>query len=196
MKILAIIFAGLGVPISVLGLALAALASGSRGGGSTAFWAIVVAIAPWAIAGFFWTKSKAIGRAEFNQFVSSNLTKVDFSDWFDASGIAIDLASRKIVLANKNKWKAYDFDDIREWKSSFQSGGSIQTFGNIGTTGHMQAAANNIGAAAGNYMASGLFIRVRDIDYPEWHIMGASKQQATRWFEILEQNLNERATIQ
>jgi len=189
MKVLALICLGLGFPLGLGGLLVAALAAGTNNG--AAFLGVIVAVTPFALFWYFWMKSAGVGRKAFNQFVSQNIARPDYSEWFDGSGIAMDVAGRRIILANKKLQKTYGFDDIREWRSSFHSGGTTQAFGNIGATGHMRVGAANAGALVGNYMASGMFFLVRDIQHPEWQITGIGKKDAARWFEILQQHLNE-----
>ena len=39
---------------------------------------------------------------------------------------------------------------------------------------------------------SGLFISVRDIENPEWHVKFRDKSILNKWYEILQQEINER----
>jgi hypothetical protein len=152
----------------------------------------LVAIAPWVLAYVFWKKSVGKGKDTFDQFVQQNL-KPDYRDWFDASGIALDITNQKIALCDKKACKVYGFADIREFRSSFQTGGQVMAFGNVGVNANMQMATANLGTMLKNYSSSGLFIRVRDIDHPEWQMTGIKEKQAKRWMEIFEQHVNEGA---
>lgn len=189
MRILAFICLILGIPISIIASLIVAISSGP--GKGRILWPIVMFAIPFVLFIYFWMKSAGVGRKAFEQFVRQHLKKVDYSEWFDGSGIAIDVTNRKIVLARKKLQKIYDFAEIRAWRSSFHSGGTTQLFGHAGPAVQMQAGIANLGVLAGNYMESGLFLRVKDIEHPEWQITGISEQQAVRWFEILEQHLND-----
>ncbi len=188
MKVLSIICMAVGIPLSIVGLLVFAISLGNPRGEATL--GLVMALAPWGLAYIFWKMAGTKGREAFDQLIKQNL-KPDLTDWFDASGIAMDIKARKIAVASKNACKIYDFDDIRGFRSSFQSGGQVQAFGNVGVNANMQMAAANIGTGLRNYSQSGLFVRVRDVDHPEWQIQGIDAKHAARWMEIFEQYVNE-----
>ena len=79
---------------------------------------------------------------------------------YDNTGLALDTATRTIHLKNKETAKSYSFDDVREWKYNVQTGGEIIN-GSVGT---------NYGIHLKNKAQSGLFIMMRDIEYPQWRI--------------------------
>lgn len=99
-----------------------------------------------------------------------------------ASGIALNPATRQIALIEGPRRKAYSFDDIREWETSHETAGTV-----VG--GGFQGAVANISAGAAAAQRSGMFIVVRDIDYPKWRIVMPAKEHA-RWMEIMRQVVN------
>lgn len=100
-----------------------------------------------------------------------------------ACGIALNPATRQIALIEGGVRKAYSFGDIREWQTIHETAGQV-----IG--GGLQGAVTNIGNNAAAAQRSGLFIVVRDIDYPKWRIVMPQKEHA-RWMEIMRQIVNE-----
>ena len=79
---------------------------------------------------------------------------------------------------------------MREWRTHLSTGGEVFAAGNIGFTGISSVAAQNARVARDNRQASGLFVRVRDIDRPEWRIDMPSEKNQKRWMEILRQTIN------
>jgi len=107
-----------------------------------------------------------------------------YQDYNHSTGIAVT-SNQKLVLATGKKTKSYDFRDVRQWRISIQNGGVVLGGGVNG------AILNGMEAkrAAGN---TGLFVSVRDIENPEWHIRFVDKAMLNKWYEILQQEINER----
>ena len=104
------------------------------------------------------------------------------------SGIAIDPVGRVVHLAADGVYKRYGFGDIRTWSTNMHTGGLYMTGGLAGV-------AANLATQRQNAENSGLFVEVKDIDYPLWKIRFAEKNvkdfemQLARWSEILRQHL-------
>lgn len=111
---------------------------------------------------------------------------------WDGTGIAIDLMNRSIILMQQIKGqkitRAYSFNNIREW--TYQIGK------------YTYVAVNKSPSELDNLIDkkfdTGLIIRVKDIDYPEWYIRFKYKitsmtteQELKRWMEIITQCVNE-----
>lgn len=99
------------------------------------------------------------------------------------TGIAIDPASKKIALMRRGKRKIYDFADVRDYRWSIQQGGGYSGVGPL----DFSALGENMRISRNNRENTGLFIRVRDIEVPEWQILFRRKSEMQRWYEILQQ---------
>lgn len=120
----------------------------------------------------------------------SQFENIQYSNEFANTGIAIDGANQKIHLMENGFTKTYSFSDVRDWKTNLQTGGHI--YGG-GAQGMLANSATN----AGNVKSSGLFISVKDIEHPEWHVklcLPGNKEDRkihARWMEIMKQTINE-----
>lgn len=100
------------------------------------------------------------------------------------TAIAVDPVGRRIKLKEGRSVKEYDLKDVRGWRTNRQSGGTT-------VHGGMAGFMHNVNAAAENTRASGIFVSVRDIDFPEWRIKLYDRKSQARWMEILDQAVNE-----
>ena len=91
------------------------------------------------------------------------------------------------LLALISKDKSYDFNAVREWRTSIQTQGVV--YG-----GGLQGAMANAAEASRAAQNTGLFLLVKDIEDPEWHIKIRNKKVLSKWYEILHQELNERTS--
>lgn len=110
-----------------------------------------------------------------------------FKHFYGKTGIAVDTAKREIHLKDHSHYKVYSFDEIRSWETNSQSGGMI--YG-----GGLNVLAANLANQRANRESTGLFIKVKDVDFPQWKIEfppASAKRELTRWMEILQQTLNE-----
>ena len=108
--------------------------------------------------------------------------KYSFSN--SGTGIAISPERKIVKLKLKNNVKEYPFSDVRKWETNISSGGHIMG-------GGTQVLGHNIRTNRKNKVESGLFIKVKDIDNPEWRIAMMNKKEQNRWMEILQQTMNE-----
>jgi hypothetical protein len=141
-----------------------------------------------------------------------NYTKrIDMNDWlktvsncpykyaYDDTGIAIDAANHSVILIQHiNKLpitKIYPFNNIREWSYEIPGVDTVKTFGPIHASTAMGVFAHNWAAQKQAHSNTGLFIRVKDIDYPEWFIKFEAttnvKKDLLRWMEIFNQYIND-----
>lgn len=104
--------------------------------------------------------------------------------------IGIDLDNRRVLLQGffgaEQHRKEYSFADIRSWRTNVQKPGRF-----VG--GGLQGGAANALERSDAYRASGLFLEVRDIDFPEWQIVFSHKtmhQDLNRWAEIMRQTVD------
>ncbi|HYG30836.1 MAG TPA: DUF4755 domain-containing protein [Allosphingosinicella sp.] len=90
--------------------------------------------------------------------------------------------------------KEYKYADVRTWEFKVMSGGAIRPIGNIGTNAMIGVAVANYMQGKQNEAETGLFIGVRDIEFPEWHILFPADKgrdlELKRWMEILRQEVN------
>lgn len=114
----------------------------------------------------------------------------------DGSAIGLDAARRQIFLRDAQKRsKEYPFDSVRSWRIHHQETGKTEVIPGgsfaqqMGALGMAHRA--NRDATRTDRESNGLFIRVKDIDSPEWHIGMQSASDQSRWHEILTQYINE-----
>lgn len=110
------------------------------------------------------------------------------------TGIAIDPVGRVVRLKNGRTVKEYPFTDVREWVRQLATGGEVMGVYGAGAaaigTGSA-AIGHNIRQARENKKNTGLFIKVADINHPQWRIDMRSEKSQHRWMEILQQTINE-----
>lgn len=106
----------------------------------------------------------------------------------DGSGVAVNRQAKTISLRLGEKWKTYSFADVRGWETNKERAGQVVA-GNV--TGAMAALGPNLRASMEAAAASGLFVTVKDIDYPKWRVAMGNPATQARWMEILRQSINE-----
>ena len=133
-------------------------------------------------------------QAGLNKFVSNFLTLAGSADekftyLTEDAGIAVDQKTRHVVLAKAEKLKRYPFSEIREWLTQEQTAGSSYAVGG-NAMGVVLAGTQSMAAHSAAARNSGLTIRVKDMDHPEWFFQ-MDKPTRARWFEIFTQMVNE-----
>ncbi|WP_312260008.1 DUF4755 domain-containing protein [Limnohabitans sp.] len=131
--------------------------------------------------------------AQFHEYLQK-IENCKYLHHYKRTAIAVDPKQQKLHLYADENGKTYDFSDVREWKYAYLTGGQI-----LGAAPNLASAAQTIGANNHNHRnnvnGSGLFIEVRDIDHPKWHIQFQynkhMEKELLRWMEILRQSINE-----
>lgn len=185
---------------------IASMFSGKGDGGImnwlfTSFWVLLIA-SPALLK--IWATKKANQVAES---INTQISKIfgsaipRFNHFENNSVIMLHSDKSEILLANpQGVVKTYPYSAIREWEIRAETAGEQSSVMVTGTSGAAaaQGAMMGISAAMANSKAqaqaaanTGLYISVKDIDYPEWRISMASQSDRKRWFEILNQAINE-----
>lgn len=116
---------------------------------------------------------------------------------FNDCEIRLDKNKQEVFLKNSEGANTYSFNDIKEWSYNITHGGEI-------SGGGLKGISENGKTLGQNIAETGLFIRVKDIKNPEWHIqfyprndsfnsrkgLNDLKAQLNQWMEIFDQNLN------
>ena len=116
---------------------------------------------------------------------------------FNECEIRLDTNKKEVFLKNEKGAKTYSFDDIKEWSYNITYGGEVASAG-------LSSIRENGKTLGQNLSETGLFIRVKDVRKPEWHIrfyprnsafnshngLNDLKAQLNQWMEIFDQNLN------
>ncbi|KLF50989.1 MULTISPECIES: DUF4755 domain-containing protein [Enterobacteriaceae] len=116
---------------------------------------------------------------------------------FNDSEIRLDKNKQEVFLKNSAGAKTYSFNDIKEWRYNITYGGEVAGAG-------LSSIRENGKTLGQNIADTGLFIRVKDVRKPEWHIrfyprndafnssngLNDLKTQLNQWMEIFDQNLN------
>lgn len=154
-----------------------------------------------------WSIELAVGRAQANNKGMDEWRRLTqglrHAHSYKSSGIALDEGKEVIHLmrgaAHNQRGapgpfiKSYPFDDIRKWRYNVQEGGGMMAIGNPGLAGALQVVGQERANKARNRAASGFFVEMKDIDYPEWQIYFADARlnaEVTRWMEIMRQVVN------
>ena len=116
---------------------------------------------------------------------------------FNDCEIRLDKNKQEVFLKNSAGAKTYSFNDIKEWRYNITYGGEVAGAG-------LSSIRENGKTLGQNIADTGLFIRVKDVRKPEWHIrfyprndafnssngLNDLKTQLNQWMEIFDQNLN------
>jgi hypothetical protein len=139
------------------------------------------------------------GRINMDSWIGSK-NNCRYKHAFDGFGIAVDTDQAMLyVTSPKEGPHSYPFSSVREWGydiPGYDSTVIVGRGGGVGMAGaRMGAATQNILNAAKAEDQTGFWVRVKDIDYPEWFIrFQKSKNVETelkRWMEIFQQYINE-----
>lgn len=170
-------------------------------GGYSIFWSAGLLWMPVSAILFFTALNSSMLR-------TSNRATVDnFNDNNDGcyshtlfhSSMHIDSRKQKITLKDGNNEKIYSFDDIKSWRYNISHGNTIEGAGLSLTTANI----NNMRTAE-NRARTGFFIKLRDIQSPEWQIHFFPKEgsfksqkgikdlekQMNHWMEVFDQIIN------
>lgn len=122
------------------------------------------------------------------------ILEADYKHIYKASAIALNKNKKTLFLAVGDVKKSYSFVDVRKWSYEILTGGQI-IGGSLNVANGLHSAIVNTRTRKENIEKSGLFIEVRDIEYPKWQIRFEDdknmESQLLRWMEILRQNINE-----
>jgi len=117
---------------------------------------------------------------EFGSFAGNPDPKFLYT--YEKSGIALNEADSELILGKDKAFKKYAFHDVREWEIKHFTPGRVEG-------GGLQGISAQVGEIYRAKANSGLFIRMKDIEYPHWSIIMDINQQ-NRWYEILNQKIN------
>lgn len=116
---------------------------------------------------------------------------------FNDCEIRLDTNKQEVFLKNSEGANTYSFEEIKEWSYNITYGGEVAGTG-------LSSIRENGKTLSQNIADTGLFIRVKDVRKPEWHIqfyprndsfnsrkgINDLKAQLNQWMEIFDQNLN------
>ncbi|HDU3948229.1 TPA: DUF4755 domain-containing protein [Citrobacter freundii] len=116
---------------------------------------------------------------------------------FNDCEIRLDTNKKEVFLKNSEGENTYSFEEIKEWSYNITYGGEVAGAG-------LSSIRENSKTLSRNIADTGLFIRVKDVRKPEWHIrfyprndsfnsrkgINDLKTQLNQWMEIFDQNLN------
>lgn len=103
------------------------------------------------------------------------------------SGIFISKDKKAICLYRGRIAKLYDIDKIRGHRTSLIEPDKHFTVGRVSLKAAADTMHANNRAARRAEEQSGIFIQIKDVDFPEWHINMTNKKDQSRWHEILTQ---------
>lgn len=83
---------------------------------------------------------------------------------YETSAIAVGPVKRKLFLVSGSKIKLFDFKDVREWSYK------VITKNNVYRGAGLLGQLDNLVSSDMIVEGAGLFIKVRDVDNPGWHV--------------------------
>ena len=144
-------------------------------------------------AGWLVVKAMKEGRATTKTNpLKDRISSFNYNHFYDNSGIGIDSSAKEIHLISRGEYKVYPFSKIRNWETNIATGGLTRSAPSL--TSAMAATADNLRQQRENKLNTGLFLEIKDVDYPKWRIAFPPKdigRQLERWMEILRQEVNE-----
>jgi len=143
----------------------------------------------------------ASDKKKMEAFLLSLPASCNYKYAWDKDAIGIDATNKIIHLKSSFSGqpvsKVYSFVDVREWGYEIPGYETTNIIGNAGASAHLQVGAQNIVSLLSSTKGTGLWLKVKDIDFPMWFInFGHNpainvKNELQRWMEILQQNINE-----
>jgi Domain of unknown function (DUF4755) len=154
-------------------------------GGAQFLGLVLIMWSGWCLLRIFTSTSGALTNE-----ISAKFSNFKYKHIHEKTGIAIDTDKQEVHLKVDDHYKVYKYNEIRTWESSLSTGGQVYGKG-------LSVIAANVSTARQNANSTGLFIKVKDIDFPEWKIsfpLKSAKNDMNRWMEILSQTVNESAS--
>lgn len=112
-----------------------------------------------------------------------------FAHYEDQSGVALDKEGKRILLMVRDVSKVYGYGDLRSWE--IRVGGRAVAMVGGGMLAGVAAGAASMGAAQRAAAQTGLYLSVRDVQYPLWRVAMLNGGMRARWMEIMRQEVNE-----
>jgi len=139
-----------------------------------------------------WDLRRTKARKNASQKIIKDLCGGSFPRFhhFEAmTGVTLNESKSEIILTNrKGMVKSYPYSFIRAWEIKEETPGQVISGALVGS---ISAGAANARSGAQARRNTGLFIQVKDIDYPEWRVSMFGRNDRKRWFENLNQSINE-----
>lgn len=199
------VLSGMIVSFGTIGALIFSIALGMDQSSWTVFW--VTLLIGCVVVVFAAVKVHSVGRVNMQGWLDEHAACA-YTYAYDGCGIAVDDRASQIHLTarmeGKMVSKSYGFDAVREWGFEIPQAQQVEArevFGG-GVRGGMYNTQQAMEAAMVNSVklgqareTTGLWLHLRDIDYPRWFIkFETNNRTATtlrRWMEILAQTINE-----
>lgn len=139
---------------------------------------LLVLVLPWVGAIILYRAAMREGRSDYDRAIADNFA-ADHQGWFMGSGIAADIAGRKLLLSDANRTAVVPFETITGYRYKAMSG--TPTGYNQGLVGAVNTVMQ-VFSAIDDYNNAGLFVTA---DSTTWRIIGVSKGEGTRWLALL-----------
>lgn len=148
----------------------------------------LIALAAW----LYFKKNKSEASLSATSDLKQLISGFNYNHLYKNSGIAIDSFKREIHLISAGEHKVYPFSKIRDWETNIASGGLTRYAPTAAYA--VLATADNLRQQRENKANTGLFVNMKDVDHPKWHIEFDPKdvqRELERWMEILRQEVND-----
>jgi hypothetical protein len=139
--------------------------------------AVGIGIGPHLVLRRYRSRFLQRARGTYDAFMA-RIGPVDYATFVDGTGIAISNSGRQIHLIQDKEAKTYSFDDVRGCEYIFDSSGTPA----MRAQKHLEDLRLGIDTI-------GIFIRIKDVGHPIWHLRFRSKKMIDQWREILNQSM-------
>lgn len=149
---------------------------------------------------FVQAKNYAVSESQtpYSESRPSRANDWDYTHSCRGTAIGLSRSRRQVLLKSVFPGgvvtRTYDFDQVREWRiNSPLDNGSYGSDGSLNSS--LLALGQFVHRRQKNEAATGLFLRIRDIEHPEWQIRfesgKARSHELIKWTEILTQEISE-----
>lgn len=134
-------------------------------------------------------RNRAIIRSAIERVNGAKPHYIDIADQFSAIAIGDD----KLFVVDRGLLGIIPFEQVYEWESEVVTASKevVYGIGPAAMAAQFGAGNRNNAAARQAANASGLFINVRDVDFPVWQFKTSNAGLLRRWHEILRQTFLE-----
>lgn len=148
---------------------------------------VVLALGVIVIAAFFVKESKRRGTQKgvdrFNKLLPEGY---NFKYYNDFTGYAINAKERKVLLYSGEGriYAKYDISDIRNVERIWETPGKSVLVGKATIASTIQNSHMNVKQREAAYENSGLYVFVKDVNRPRWHVKFENEQDLLKSYEI------------
>lgn len=151
---------------------------------------LLIAFLIWRISLIFIIRVPKASKGEIDEFQASLPKGFGYPYFLAGTGFAVNVEEEKLLLKNGGLEKIYPRSAIREINSDEGSYDINKIYGKAPLISRINCAVQNRQNKKEAFDNSGIFIKVADIDHPQWQIKISDAKYGARCLEILSQFLD------